>query len=449
MSANWNDLFKKMPDLLAPSMAKDHPNLPVVKEEGCYYYGVDGKRYLDFTSGIAVTNTGHRHPKVVHAIKEAADSLLHGPSGVIMYEPILQLAERLTEITPEGLDCFFFANSGTEAIEGAIKLAKYVTKRPYVVSFTGCFHGRSMGALSVTTSKSKYRKFLQPNGLTYQVPYANPQECPANREPGEYCTEKLEKDMETLFHHQVTPEEVACMIVEPVLGEGGYVVPPKVWLQKLRSICDKHGILLIFDEVQTGFGRTGNWFASQTFEVIPDIMAIAKGIASGLPLSATVSSKELMKQWPLGSHGTTFGGNPLACSAALATLDVFHEEGLVQNANTVGRYALEQLQRIQKKHPVIQEARGVGLMIGIEICDPLTGKPDGRGVMNILNRCLEKGVLFYLCGNHGEVIRMIPPLTVTTEQIDDGLRMLDEAITEYEAEFGISLSETTYRESIL
>ncbi|MDQ0202254.1 aspartate aminotransferase family protein [Neobacillus ginsengisoli] len=433
MENKWDHLVKNMPNRLAPSMAKDHPNLPVVKEEGCYYYGVDGKRYLDFTSGIAVTNVGHRHPKIVQAIKDAADGLMHGPSGVIMYETILRLADELAEILPGDLDCFFFANSGAEAIEGAIKLAKYVTKRPYVVSFTGCFHGRSLGALSVTTSKSKYRKFIQPSGLTYQVPYANVKECPKGLDPESYVIEKLEKDFAALFSHQVTPEEVACVILEPVLGEGGYIVPPKAWLKKVREICDRHNILLIFDEVQTGFGRTGEWFAAQTFNVTPDIMAIAKGIANGLPLSATVSSSELMKQWPLGSHGTTFGGNPIACSVGLAVLEVMKEENLLENTKIMGSYAVQQLERIKERHSVVGSIRAVGLMIGIEVIDPKTGEPDGKGLLKILDLALEKGVLFYLCGNHSEVIRMIPPLIVTKEQIDEGLQILDEALTEYEA----------------
>ncbi|MEH7071366.1 aspartate aminotransferase family protein, partial [Priestia megaterium] len=352
MSKDWSHLFERMPELLAPTMAKDHPNLPVVKEEGCYYYGLDGKEYLDFTSGIATTNVGHRHPKVVKAIKDGADQLLHGPSGVIMYESILKLADELGKVTPGNLDCFFFGNSGTEAIEGALKLARHVTKRPYVISFLGCFHGRSMGALSVTTSKSKYRQFQQPSGLTYQIPYANPKECPAELDSDVYFTEKLEKDFEILFKHQVTPEEVAAVILEPVLGEGGYIIPPKSWMKKLREICDRHGILLIFDEVQTGFGRTGEWFAGQTFDVVPDIMAIAKGIASGIPLSATVASQELMKQWPLGTHSTTFGGNPIGCSAALATLEVMKEEQLLDNTKKMGAYALEKLHLLKEKHSI-------------------------------------------------------------------------------------------------
>ncbi|PFL00701.1 aspartate aminotransferase family protein [Priestia megaterium] len=432
MSKDWSYLFERMPELLAPTMAKDHPNLPVVKEEGCYYYGLDGKEYLDFTSGIATTNVGHRHPKVVKAIKDGADQLLHGPSGVIMYESILKLADELGKVTPGNLDCFFFGNSGTEAIEGALKLARHVTKRPYVISFLGCFHGRSMGALSVTTSKSKYRQFQQPSGLTYQIPYANPKECPAELDSDVYFTEKLEKDFKILFKHQVTPEEVAAVILEPVLGEGGYIIPPKSWMKKLREICDRHGILLIFDEVQTGFGRTGEWFAGQTFDVVPDIMAIAKGIASGIPLSATVASQELMKQWPLGTHSTTFGGNPIGCSAALATLEVMKEEQLLDNTRKMGAYALEKLYLLKDKHSVIGDIRGLGLMIGIEIVNPDTGEGDGDALFEILDLALEKGVLFYFCGNASEVIRMVPPLTVTKEQIDAGIRMLDEAITSFE-----------------
>ncbi|KPH77424.1 aspartate aminotransferase family protein [Oceanobacillus caeni] len=429
-SYDWQHLVDSIGNYLAPSMAKDHPNLPVVKAEGCYYYGADGKTYLDFTSGIAVENVGHRHPKVVEAIKEAADSLVHGPSGVIIYESILKLAAELQEILPSGLDNFFFANSGTEAIEGCIKLAKHVTRRPYVLSFTGNFHGRSIGALSVTTSKSKYRKYQQPSWLTYQLPYALPEYLPEGADPEEFFPDKLEKDVKSLLKHQVDPEEVACMILEPVMGEGGYIIPPKSWMKKLREICDRYGILLIFDEVQTGFGRTGEWFAAQTFDVTPDIMAIAKGIAAGLPLSATVASKELMQQWPLGSHGTTFGGNPIACSAALASLSVMKEEKLLDNTKAMGEYALSQLNKLKEKYDVVKDVRGVGLMLGIELQNVETKEPDGDAVMTVLNSCLEKGVLYYLCGNSGEVIRMLPPLTVTKEQIDQGIEWLDEALGE-------------------
>ncbi|MBT2598998.1 MULTISPECIES: aspartate aminotransferase family protein [Oceanobacillus] len=427
---HWQELVNSIGNFLAPSMAKDHPNLPVVKAEGCYYYGTDGKEYLDFTSGIAVENVGHRHPKVVQAIKDSADHLVHGPSGVIIYESILKLAQELQEIMPPKLDNFFFANSGTEAIEGGLKLAKHVTKRPYVISFTGNFHGRSIGSLSVSTSKSKYRKYQQPSWLTYQLPYALPEYLPEGQDSEIFFAEKLEKDAESLFKHQVDPEEVACMILEPIMGEGGYIIPPKSWLQKVREICDRHGILLIFDEVQTGFGRTGDWFAAQTFSVTPDIMAIAKGIAAGMPLSATVASKELMDQWPLGSHGTTFGGNPIACAAARASLSVMKEEKLLNNAKTMGDYALTKLNNLKEKYEIVHEVRGIGLMLGIELRDPQTGKPDGDAVMEALNGCLDEGVLFYLCGNAGEVIRMIPPLTINKKQIDQGIDVLDKVLAQ-------------------
>jgi 4-aminobutyrate aminotransferase len=436
MMNNWTLLNEE--GLLAPTMAKDFPNLPVVKAEGLHYIGVDGKKYLDFTSGIATENTGHRHPKVIAAIKEQVDSLVHGPIGIINYESILQLAKKLKEVLPDPLNCFFFGNSGAEAIEGAVKLARHVTNRPYVVSFLGGFHGRTMGALSLTTSKSKYRRNLPVGAnMTYQLPYAQITETPEGLDSEVYWSEHVEKDFERLFNHQVAPEEVAAVILEPVLGEGGYVIPPKAWLQKIREICDRHQILLIFDEIQTGFGRTGDWFAANRFGVTPDIMAIAKGIASGLPLSATVASRELMEKWTIGSHSTTFGGNPVACAAACATMDVLKEEGLVENARVLGDYALNKLVDIKEKHPVIGTVRGIGLMIGIEIIHPVTGEPNGEGLMKILEKSLEKGVIFYLSGNKGEVIRMMPPLNVDKEHLDQGISLLDEAITEYEVELGI------------
>ncbi|MED4129098.1 aspartate aminotransferase family protein [Shouchella miscanthi] len=422
MSQSWNELQETIPYRLAPSMAKDHPNLPVVKEEGCYYYGVDGKTYLDFTSGIAVTNVGHRHPKVVEAIKQEADSFTHGPIGVIQYESILKLANELADVMPDDLDCFFFGNSGTEAIEGALKLARHVTNRPNVVSFTGCFHGRTLGAMSVSTSKAKYRAYQPAQNQVYQLPYYQPGES------ADEAIAKLEKACETMFAHYTLPEEVACFIIEPVLGEGGYIVPPAKWLQQIREICNKHGILLIFDEVQTGFGRTGEWFAAQSFDVIPDIMAVAKGIASGLPLSATVANHTLMQQWPLGSHATTFGGNPIACAAARATLQIIKEENLLANVKEVGSYAAQELTQLQQAFPCIGSIRHLGMMFGIEIVDPETGRKDGDRAAQILDLALEEGVLFYFCGNEGEVLRMIPPLTITKEQIDEGLVKLRKAL---------------------
>ncbi|MGE6628882.1 aspartate aminotransferase family protein [Bacillus sp. NPDC077027] len=426
MNQEWATLAKTIPYRLAPSMAKDHPNLPVVKEEGCYYYGADGKTYLDFTSGIAVTNVGHRHPKVVEAIKKAADTFTHGPIGVIQYESILKLANELAEIMPGDLDCFFFGNSGTEAVEGALKLARHVTERPYALSFIGCFHGRTLGSLGVSTSKGKYRKH-QPHTMNVQIPYYTP------GDDEETAIKKLEASFQQVFAHQVLPDEVACVILEPVLGEGGYIVPPRSWLKRIREICDEHGILLIFDEVQTGFGRTGNWFAAQTFDVTPDIMAVAKGIASGLPLSATVANHKLMQKWPLGAHATTFGGNPIACSAALATIDIIKEENVLEHVQQIHAYAKEKLHSIQSSFSQIGEVRSIGMMFGIEVINPQTGAPDGETAMKILDYALEEGVLFYFCGNQGEVLRMIPPLIVTKEQIDEGLEKLTAALNRLNA----------------
>ncbi|UTR05548.1 aspartate aminotransferase family protein [Alkalihalobacillus sp. LMS6] len=423
MSQRWNELQETIPYRLAPSMAKDHPNLPVIKEEGCYYYGVDGKQYLDFTSGIAVTNVGHRHPKIVEAIKTEADSFTHGPIGVIQYESILSLANELADVMPGDLDCFFFGNSGTEAIEGALKLARHVTKRPNVVSFTGCFHGRTLGSMSVSTSKAKYKAYQPAQNNVLQLPYYQ------SGDSEELAIQKLDEASQTMFAHQTLPEEVACFIIEPVLGEGGYIVPPAAWLKRIREVCDEHGILLIFDEVQTGFGRTGEWFAAQAFDVTPDIMAVAKGIASGLPLSATVANHKLMQQWPLGSHATTFGGNPIACAAARATLQIIKEEKLLDNVKEVGTYAANKVRSLQAEFACIGSVRHVGMMIGIEIVDPETGKKDGERAAKILDLALEEGVLFYFCGNEGEVLRMIPPLTVTKEQIDEGLTKLRQALT--------------------
>lgn len=430
---DWKNIDKE--GLLAPTMAKDFPNLPVVKSDGFFYIDVTGKKYLDFTSGIATENTGHRHPKVISAIKNQVDHLVHGPIGIINYESIIMLAKKLKTILPEPLNCFFFGNSGAEAIEGGVKLARYVTKRPYVVSFLGGFHGRTMGALSLTTSKSKYRRHLPVGAnMTYQLPYAQISETPKGIDHDEYWSTHVDKDFERLFNHQVAPDEVAAVILEPVLGEGGYVIPPRAWLQKIREICNRHGILLIFDEVQTGFGRTGDWFAANRFGVTPDIMAIAKGIASGLPLSATIASRELMEQWDIGSHSTTFGGNPVSCAAACATIDVLKEEGLIENSRILGDYALKKLIVLKEQHSVIGNVRGIGLMLGIEILHPATGEPDGEGLMTILNKCLNKGVIFYLSGNKGEVIRMMPPLNIDKEHLDFGISVLDEAVTEYENE---------------
>lgn len=411
------------------SLVRDWPNVPIDRGEGCRVFGPNGERYLDFCAGMAALPLGHCHPRVVSAIEAQARKLLHGPMGVLLYEPIVHLAERLGEVTPKDLDFFFFGNSGSEAVEGALKLAKYVTKRPVIVSFVGAFHGRTLGALSITTSKAKYRRGYEPfPGGTHQIPYPYCLRCPCGLKP-DNCNLKCFDFVQNLFDYRVDPGQVAAFIMEPILGEGGYVPAPVEYVHRLREVCDRHGILLIFDEIQSGFGRTGSMFASTHYGATPDIMAIAKGIASGLPLGATVASKELMSKWPAEAHSTTFGGNPVACAASLALLDVLEEQHVLDNVNRQGERAMKALSEMKAEYPVIGDVRGLGLMIGIEFVDPNDGmKPNGKAVKHVLQECLRHGLILYHAGIEGQVIRFIPPLIVTDSELDEGLRILREAV---------------------
>lgn len=415
--------------VLMPSFTEDWPLLPAVRAEGAYLYTADGRRYLDFTSGIAVTNLGHGHPKVLAAARQQMELFSHSAVGITVHEPLLKLAQALPEVMPEGMEMFFFGNSGAEAVEGALKLARYVTRRPGIIAFEGGFHGRSYGAASVTTSKSKYRKHYEPfvPGV-YFAPYPYPYRCPLGEED-ESVLEWSLGSLQRIFDRLILPEEVAAILVEPVQGEGGYVVPPAGFLPALRSICDQYGILLILDEVQTGFGRTGEMFAAQVFNVRPDIMSIAKGIANGFPLSATVASRALMSQWLPGSHGTTYGGNPIACAAALAVLEVIREENLLENCRRMGARLLDGFKRLKQKYAFVGEARGLGLMLALELIVPGQGKaPNGEAAMAVLNNCLERGLLAYMAGLHNQVVRFIPPLNVTQGQVDEALNILDESL---------------------
>ena len=369
-NASYQELVDHKDDVLAPSLAQDWPMLPAVKAEGVYLYTADGRRYLDFTSGIAVTNVGHNHPKVLAASIEQMKQFSHSAVGITLHEPLLRLTQVLPEVMPEGMEMFFFGNSGAEAVEGAIKMARYVTGRPGIISFMGSFHGRSYGAASVTAVKAKYRKHLEPlvPGV-YFAEYPYPFRCPFGSDPEQVLAWSLDS-IQKIFDRFILPEEVAAILVEPVQGEGGYIVPPAGFLPALREICDQHGILLIVDEIQSGFGRTGQMFASQVFGVRPDIMSVAKGIANGFPMSATVSSRKLMSQWLAGSHGTTFGGNPVACAAALAVQEVIKEENLLENCRKMGKKMLDRFQEFAKQYPIIGEARGLGLMLALEFVVP-------------------------------------------------------------------------------
>ncbi len=411
--------------LLAPALVL-HTNIVAEKAEGVYVHGADGRRYMDFSSGLATVNIGHNHPSVVKAAKEQTAKFIH--SGCIFrYDSIVELALRLKKKTPKGLDMFFFSNSGAEAIEGAIKLCRFVTKRPAIIAFTGGFHGRTLGALSLTSSNVKYRKRYHPLlPSVYHVPYPYCYRCPVGQNP-ETCSIECFKVLESTLEHLVSPEEVACVVMEPVLGEGGYVAPPIRYVKKLRELTKRHGILFVADEVQSGFGRTGKWFASEHFGVIPDVMAVGKGIASGFPLSAVIGKKDIMTKWPPGAHGTTFGGNPVSCAAAIATINVIEKQGLVENAKRLGDYAMKRLRMLQEKFPSIGDVRGLGLMIGIEFVKK-DKKPDHALLKKIIKSCEKRGLIVIECGLHKNVLRFMPPIITTTFEMDAGLDIFEKAL---------------------
>ncbi|MFQ5586244.1 MAG: aspartate aminotransferase family protein [Thermodesulfobacteriota bacterium] len=407
-----------------------HTDIVAKRAEGVYVEDEDGTRYMDFTSGLATTNTGHNHPRVVEAIKEQADSLIH--SGCIFHsEPMVTLSETFREVTPAGLDTFFYANSGAEAVEGALKLARFTTKRQGIIAFTGAFHGRTFGAVSLTASNARYRHGYHPLlPSVYHSPYPYCYRCPLGQSR-DTCNIDCYDYLERLLKQVVHPEDVAAIIIEPLLGEGGYVVPPDDFLRRLRTLCDRWGIFLIFDEVQCGMGRTGKFFASEHIGVVPDIMTLAKGIASGMPLGAIVSRKEIMKTWPPGAHGTTFGGNPISCAAAIATVKVIREEGLLENARAVGEVAMKRLTAMRERHPSIGDVRGRGLMIGVEIVK--NGKePDPEGLKRIADYSLTKGLILLECGTERSIIRLAPPLIIGEEEMERGLSIMEEAFESLE-----------------
>ena len=412
-----------------PPAAGRSTNLGVIKAEGAYVYTEDGRRYLDFASGVAVANTGHNHPAVVKAAEEQLKKAIHVGHNVAWYESYVALGERLVEAT--GSDTMvYFSNSGAEANEGSIKLAKYVSKRPAVIAFKGAFHGRTLGTISITTSSSAYRKNyegLLPSVYFADYPYCY--RCPFGREEGK-CDFACTKQFDKIFKHQVAPDQVAAIIMEPVAGEGGYIVPPKEFVQAVRNVCDQYGIYLILDEIQTGFGRTGKLFAHEHFGIRPDIMSTAKGIASGFPLSAVIGKKGLMEKWPAGAHGGTFGGNPVACAAGLATLDLLENE-LLDNAQTMGKYFQAKVRELQQKHRCIGDVRALGLMIGAEFVKE-NKEPAGDLVNQLRKQCLEEGLILLNCGPDKNVIRFIAPLIVTKDQIDQALQILSAAITDAE-----------------
>jgi len=400
-------------------------DLIVDHAQGCYLYTVDGKRYLDFTSGYGVTNTGHCHPKVVAAIQQQASHLLHGQLNLVFHPAVLQLAEKLHHVLPPHLDRHFFSNSGAEAVENAVKLARHATGRTNLIAFQNGFHGRTALTMSLTTSKVIHRKGYQP--LTPGVfvapyPYAYFYGWD-EEETSIWCLRQLRHMLQT----QTAPEETAAVIIEPILGDGGYVPAPNSFLRGLRQICDEYGIVLIFDEVQTGWGRSGRLFAHQHAEVEADILIMAKGLASGLPISAIAAPAGLMEKCEPGSQGGTLCGNPVTCAAALATIEVIIEEGLVENAAHRGAQSMDLLQGVQEEIGFVGEVRGRGLMMGLELTRP-DGSPDEETTRAVQKACLERQMLIAFSGPYSNVLRWLPPLVVDEEQIEEGVSIFREAL---------------------
>ncbi len=399
----------------------------IKRGRGVWVEDVDSNRFLDFTSGIAVLNTGHCHPEIVKVIQQQAEEFIHMSGTDFYYDVQSTLAQRLSEITPGPKEKrVFFGNSGAEAIEAALKLARYHTRRPRVLAFLGAFHGRTMGALSLTASKVIHEKGFSPlvPGITH-IPYAYCYRCPYHLEYPECEIACVDWIREDLFKRSIPPEEVAAIFVEPIQGEGGYIVPPPEFHHKLYGLAKEFGILFVVDEVQTGMGRTGKMMAIEHWGVVPDIIALAKGIASGMPLGATVSQAEVM-DWVPGSHASTFGGNPISCRAALKTIELL-ENGLIENAATIGDYLLRKLKEIQNEFELIGEVRGKGLMIGVELVRDRERKTKAIEERNrVIQACFEKGLLILGCGENS--IRLIPPLIITRREADLALSILEEVL---------------------
>lgn len=425
-------LIKRDSAVISPSYPR---GVPFVMDhgKGTEVWDVDGNRFLDFAAGIAVVSTGHSHPKVVKAIQDQAEKFIHISSD-FYHENWIALGEKLDEIAPFGEEAqSFMTNSGTEAVETAIKLARYHSGRTNFIGFTGAFHGRTMGAVTFTASKTTYHRGFYPlmNGVVH-APFPNPYRPILDRRTGEDYGETVVRYIEEeILGHIVPADEVAGILVESIQGEGGYIVPPPGFFPALRELCDRNNILLIADEVQSGMGRTGKWWAIEHFDVEPDIVTAAKGIASGMPLGACIARDSVM-DWPRGAHGNTFGGNPISCAAALATIDLIENQYL-ENAANVGQYTLDALQEIMVRHPSIGDVRGIGLMIGVEfVKDRKTKVPAEELCAKVVDHAFERGLILLSCGK--SVMRIAPPLSISQSEMDEGLAIFEEAVTMAEKE---------------
>lgn len=430
---NAQQIIDRDKAILATSYNREYP-LVVEKALGSEVWDVDGRRYVDMMAGVCVLNVGHRHPQVVEAVREQTDKFWHICLHDFYYPQAVELAERLAEISPmSGHTRTYFGNSGTEAVEAAIKLAMYKTERNKFIGFLGAFHGRTLGSLSFTASKAIQSGYYQPAVKVFHLPYANPYRPLLVGQPGEDYGDTVVNYLENeIFRSKLHPEDVAAIVVEPIQGEGGYVVPSPNFFPRLREVCDRYGIILIVDEIQSGVGRTGKWWAIEHENVEPDIVCFAKGIASGMPLGGIMARDEVMA-WAPGAHGSTYGGNPMALASAIATLDVIEQEGLLAKAEETGNYIMDRLRQMQLNHPSIGDIRGRGLMVGIEFVEDHETKKRASALRTaVIERSFDKGLLVIPCGPN--VIRMTPPLNISRDLVDEGLHLFEEALTEAERE---------------
>lgn len=419
-------IIERDQQVISPSYTRSYP-LVAARAEGAMVEDPDGNVFLDFAAGIAVVSTGHCHPQVVKAIQDQAARLIHMSGTDFYYENMVQLAEKLASLVPGGVTRrIYFGNSGTEAIEAAIKLARYHTGRTQFVAFTGAFHGRTMGSLALTASKSRQRKgFFPMMPGAHHVPYADCYRCAYGQTPDSCAVECVEAIESELFRTELPPEDCAAIFVEPVQGEGGYLIPPKKFFDALRRLADDYGILVIFDEVQSGMGRTGKMFALEHFGAFPDVVCVAKGIASGMPLSATIARADLMT-WPQGAHASTFGGNPVAVAAALATIELLEGE-LIANAASVGAHLLDKLRHLPQRYRCVGDVRGLGLMIGIELVKDQQTKERAQQLRDqVVQMCFERGLL--VLGAGPNTIRLCPPLVITTAQADFAAETIEDCL---------------------
>jgi len=418
-------LQNRFQDIIAPVIQFQY-QVEIVEGKGSWVTAADGRRYLDFACGIATTNMGHRPDSVVAAAQAQLNKLWHA-GGSFLYEPIVTAAENIVEIAPDGIDKVLFMNSGAEAVETSVKLARKVSGRQGIMSFRGGFHGRTMGSVTYTTSKAKYRQGYHPLlPSVFVTPFPHPFRWGMTQdEANEYAL----RELEFKFKHEVTPGEIAAFLVEPLQGEGGYYPASREFIHTLRTIADEHGILMILDEVQTGFGRTGDWFTSQVYDVRPDILVMGKAIANGLPLSAVGASAQVFDAWPAGSHGTTFGGNPVSCAASAANVDALRS--VIPGVNRLSGHAFSRWNEIKDRHRIVGDVRGLGLMIGIELVTE-GNEPDTEAFGAIGQYAFDAGMFILNCSPDGNVIRFIPPLNVSEEDLDRGIDILEDAIAKYE-----------------